>query len=65
MQETEEYSDADYEQAVLQYMSERLGRDFNSFEDFSTPQQKALDERIEAIARFVEETGRCTEDWFA
>lgn len=65
VQETEEYSDADYEQAVLQYMSERLGRDFNSFEDFSTPQQKALDERIEAIARFVEETGRGPEDWFA
>lgn len=64
-QETQEYSDADYEQAVLQYMSERLGRDFNSFEDFSAPQQNALDERIEAIARFVEETGRGPEDWFA
>jgi hypothetical protein len=64
-QETEEYSDSDYEQAVLSYISERLGREFNSFEDFSTPQQKALDERIESIARFVEETGRSPQDWFA
>ena len=62
--ETQEYSDSDYEQAVLSYMSERLGRQFETFEDFNTPQQ-ALDERIEAIARFVEETGRGPEDWFA
>jgi hypothetical protein len=46
-------------------MSERLGREFNSFEDFSTPQQNALDERVESIARFVEETGRSPQDWFA
>jgi hypothetical protein len=32
----------------------------------STPQQqeRALDERVEAIARFVEETGRDPQDWF-
>ena len=24
----------------------------------------AIDERVEAIARFVEETGRAPEDWF-
>lgn len=65
IEETEEYSDSDYEQAVLSYMSERLGREFSSFDDFSTPQQKALDERIESIARFVEETGRSPQDWFA
>jgi hypothetical protein len=64
-QETQEISESDYEQAVLSYMSERLGREFNSFDDFSTPQQKALDERIETIARFVEETGRSPQDWFA
>jgi len=64
-QEAEEFSESDYEQAVLSYMSERLGREFNSFDDFSTPQQKALDERIETIARFVEETGRSPQDWFA
>ena len=63
--ETQEYSESDYEQAVLSYMSERLGREFNSFDDFSTPQQNALDERIETIARFVEETGRSPQDWFA
>lgn len=64
-EETQEYTDSDYEEAVLSYMSERLGRQFDSFDDFSAPQQNALDERIEAIARFVEETGRTPEDWFA
>ena len=63
--ETQEYSDSDYEQAVLSYMSERLGRQFETFDDFNTPQQQALDERIEAIARFVQDTGRGPEDWFA
>ena len=64
-EETQEYTDSDYEEAVLSYMSERLGREFSSFDDFSTPQQKALDERIESIARFEEETGRSPQDWFA
>jgi hypothetical protein len=64
-QETQEYSDSDYEEAVLSYLSERLGREFSSFDDLSAPQQNALDERIEAIARFVQDTGRNPEDWFA
>lgn len=61
----EDYSEADLEQAVLSFMSERLGREINSLDDFS-PQQEtyAIDERVEAIARFVEETGRAPEDWF-
>lgn len=64
-QETQEYEDSDIEEAVLNYLSERLGRDISDFEDLSSPQQNALDERIEAIARFVDETGRAPEDWFA
>lgn len=61
----EEYEDEDIEDAVLNYLSERLGRDIVDFEDLSEPQQSALDERVEAISRFVEETGRNPEDWFA
>ena len=65
-QETQqEYADEDIEGAVLNYLSERLGRDIANFDDLSQPQQSALDERIEAIARFVEDTGRSPEDWFA
>ena len=60
-----EYSDADLEQAVMEFMSERLGRDINSFDDFVVQEEtNAIDERVEAIARFVEETGRTPEDWF-
>ena len=50
---------------VLEYMSERLGRDIIDFNDLVTPQeQKPLDERVAAIAEFVEKTGRNPEDWF-
>jgi hypothetical protein len=60
-----EYSEADLEQAVMSFMSERLGREINSLDDFSVQQEtNAIDERVEAIARFVEETGRAPEDWF-
>lgn len=60
-----EYSEADLEEAVMSFMSERLGREINSFDDFSVQQEtNAIDERVEAIARFVEETGRAPEDWF-
>ena len=61
----EDYSEADLEQAVLSFMSERLGREINSLDDFSSEEETYdIDERVEAIARFVEETGRAPEDWF-
>ena len=65
-QQTEEsYSDADLEAAVMSFMSERLGREISSLDEFNTQQEiNAIDERVEAIARFVEETGRAPEDWF-
>tara|TARA_R100000030_G_scaffold59648_4_gene44947 strand:- start:11813 stop:12961 length:1149 start_codon:yes stop_codon:yes gene_type:complete len=59
------FSNEELESSVLSYLSERLGRDFNSFDDLNaTQQQGGLDERISAIASFVEETGRDPEDWF-
>ena len=64
-EEQQEYADEDIEDAVLNYLSERLGREINDFDALSQPQQNALDERVEAISRFVEETGRNPEDWFA
>ena len=54
------------EAEVLNYLSDRLGREFTSF-DALTPQeqqQRELDERIEAIAEFVQDTGRSPQDWF-
>ena len=60
---TQQYSDDDIESAVFNYVSERLGREVKSFDDFSQP-QGAIDERIQKIAEFVENTGRAPEDWF-
>ena len=60
---TQQYSDNDIESAVFNYVSERLGREVKSFEDFSQP-QNAIDERIQKIAEFVQNTGRAPEDWF-
>ncbi len=62
-----EYTDQDVESAVFSFLSNKLGRDVTSLDDLSATQQteaKALDERVEAIAKFVEETGRAPEDWF-
>ena len=60
------YGDDDLEGAVLDYLSERLGTEFSSFDDFArTPEPSGVvDERIAAIAQFVEETGRAPQDWF-
>ena len=60
---TQQYSDDDIESAVFNYVSERLGREVNSFDEFSQP-QNAMDERIQKIAEFVKDTGRGPEDWF-
>jgi hypothetical protein len=53
----------DLEREVLGYLSERLGRELSSFDDLNS-QSYQVDESIEAIARFVQETGRRPEDWF-
>ena len=62
-----QYSDQEIEGAVFSFLSERLGRDVNSMDDltYQAEPQRALDERVEAIAKFVDETGRKPEDWFA
>lgn len=62
---TQEYSQEQIEQAVVGYLSERLNLDLNSINDLSQyTQQSQLDERIEKIAKFVQDTGREPEDWF-
>ena len=64
--EQPQYSQDQIEGAVLEYMSERLGRDITSMDDLvNTPQEQSpLDGRVAAIAEFVEKTGRNPEDWF-
>ena len=60
---TQQYSDNDIESAVFNYVSERLGREVKSFDEFSQP-QSAIDDRVQKIAEFVQNTGRAPEDWF-
>jgi hypothetical protein len=63
---SEQYSDDEIESSVLGFLSERLGRDVTSFDDLSPMQQETFrDERVKAIAEFVEKTGRSPRDWFA
>ena len=61
-QQEEEYTDEEIEAAVYTYLSERLGREINNLDELN--QQPAVDERVQAIADFVAETGRKPEDWF-
>ena len=58
-----QYSQQDVEGAVFSYLSERLGRDVTSLDELAAPQK--LDEGLEVIAKFVQDTGRRPEDWFA
>lgn len=62
----QDYSEDQVESAVLEYLSERLGSQISSFDELfgEEQQQTELDERIAAIASFVEETGRSPQDWF-
>ena len=56
------YSDEEIESAVYTYLSERLGREINSFDELQPTYD--VDERVQAIAEFVSQTGRNPEDWF-
>ena len=58
-----QYSDNEIENAVMSYLSEKLERDVTSLDDLFT-QPTPIDERVEAIAKFVSETGRAPKDWF-
>lgn len=64
-QEIPQYTNQQVEEAMFGYLSERLGRNINSFDDltYTEQEQPQLDERIQKIAQFVEETGRSPEDW--
>jgi len=65
-QAQQEYAPEEVESAVFGFLSERLGREIKSIDDFQAQQteQKALDERISVISDFVEKTGRDPRDWF-
>ena len=65
----EEEERLDIDGLALSTLSERLGTEFNSFEEISDflnrePEQQSMDERVQKIADFVNETGRGPEDWF-
>ena len=66
-QEQPQYTNQQVEEAMFGYLSERLGRNINSFDDLTYTEQEPvqLDARIQKIADFVQETGRSPEDWMA
>jgi uncharacterized protein (DUF2164 family) len=56
------------EQEVVNFMSEKLGKKFTSFDEitngFNSAPQYEIDERVKAINDFVRTTGRSPEDWY-
>ncbi len=56
------------DEQVIGFLSERLGRTINSFDELSgyinKPQSVEIDERVKAINEFVRTTKRNPEDWF-
>ena len=67
LQEEPEVSEEEIEATMLEYLSERLGRKVNSFDEIGETKDTSakIDERVEAINKFVTETGRSVEDWIA
>ena len=63
-----EMSEQEFEAAVASYVSEKLGVSIDSIEHLTqlleAQKSPSIDERIKAIADFVEETGRDPLDWF-
>jgi len=62
-----QYTNQQVEEAMFGYLSERLGKDIKSFDDLTYTEQEApqLDERVQKISQFVQETGRSPEDYLA
>ena len=56
------------DEQILSALSEKLGTEFNSFDDLTglldKQQTLELDPAVQAIADFVSQTGRSVEDWF-
>jgi hypothetical protein len=62
-------SDDEFNDMLVDYVSERLGVSINSLEELSDyinrePEPAYVDDRIAKIAEFVSNTGRSPEDWF-
>ena len=66
LQDDSDVSEEEIETAMLSYLSERLGRQVSSFDEFNETQNKSadIDERVSAINDFVRQTGRDPQEWF-
>ena len=62
----ETISEEEREAVLLQYLSEKLGREVSSLEDLQGVDNTSveIDERVAAINEFVRTTGRDPQDWF-
>jgi len=63
-----EMSEQEFESAIANYVSEKLGVSIDSIEQLTqileAQKSPSIDERVKAIADFVAETGRDPYDWF-
>ena len=66
LQEEDDISEEEMEAVMLEYMSERLGRQVTSLDELQENQNTSveIDERVAAINEFVSQTGRDPQDWF-
>ena len=67
-QEEEGYEDVSDDEVVLQYLSEKLGRDITSFDDFDndvyeTESNDFASEQLRVINDYVKNTGRTVQDY--
>jgi uncharacterized protein (DUF2164 family) len=67
-EDSAEYTDAELESAITSFIGERLGLNLESVDQLAqllnAQNSPSIDERVQAIADFVSETGRDPMDWF-
>jgi hypothetical protein len=66
LQEEDDISEEEMEAVMLEYLSERLGRQVSSLDEIGGDSNTSvdIDERVAAINEFVRQTGRDPQDWF-
>ena len=67
LQEDDDVSEEEMEAVMFEFLSERLGRQVTSLDELKETQNTSvqLDERVESLNRFIQDTGRSVEDWLA
>jgi hypothetical protein len=62
--QSSDFDESKIESAIVSYLRDKTGLEINSLDEIINNRGPEIDPRLEAIANFVQETGRDPQDWF-